>query len=128
MITLLNKQVQSLSLEKNHKEKDKDSKVKINLSSQLFTNVKDNSLFRIRYIVKVNANNYADLDIAYDFDFKTEEVVDEEFTTSLAVRSEAPSLAYPYIKAYIESVLQLSGYSNINLPYQDFTKDPLDLK
>ncbi|WP_299996917.1 protein-export chaperone SecB [uncultured Cedecea sp.] len=128
MITLQNRQVQNLSLEKNHKEKNKDNKVKTNISSQLFTNVKDNSLFRVRYVVKITANGYVDVDLSYDFDFKTTDIVDEEFTKSLVVRSEAPSLAYPYIKTYIESVCQLSGYGTLNLPYADFTKEPLDMK
>lgn len=126
-IKLFNKKVQGMSL-KRHEAKDKKKpKIKIKITNEIFNNIKDETIFRARFNVTVLAENTAEVEVIYDFDFKSDGKVDDEFTKSLSVRSDAPHLAFPYIKTYIESVLQLSGYGNVNLPYFDFVEEPADI-
>ena len=133
-ITLLSRRVHRISLEtkaaldatKKNKKEQKSNSAKLKMNNELYLNKKNSKLFRVRYLVDISISNGVDIDIVYDFDFRSEEDdVDQSLAKSLVVRSQVPNLVYPYIKSYIEHFLVMSGHGSIPLPYVDFIENPI---
>lgn len=58
--------------------------------------------------------------LEYEAQFKTESEIDDEFISSQFVKVNSPAIAYPYLRAYVSTVLTLSGFSSIILPTMNF--------
>lgn len=109
-------------------ETDKKSKTaKVTLNNELYSNVKDEKLFRVRYHVVVTIESRLQMEITYDFDFRSEVEFSEDTAKSHEIRSIVPSMAYPYIKTYAEQLMLMSNLGSFNLPYFDFFGNPMEL-
>lgn len=126
-IEIIHKKINSLTLTEHDTEKEKQLKIKVVIGNQVFENLKDKFVFRIRYDVEAFAEGRATLNFKYDFDYKSKVEVNEELSNSLVMRSQAPFLAFPYIKNYIESLIQSSGLGTVNIPYFDFIESPMEI-
>lgn len=132
-MNLLNRRIHKISLAakeendapKKSKKELKSISAELKINNELYLNKNDSKLFRVRYFVDVSLNNNLHIDLAYDFDFRAEDDVDQSLAKSLIIRSQVPNLVYPYIKTYIEHFLLMSGYGSIPLPYVDFIKNPI---
>ncbi|AWO80688.1 hypothetical protein [Serratia marcescens] len=127
-IELIGKKVAELSLQplEGESSSKKTMTAKVTLKNELYSNVKDTKLFRVRYHVQVSIETRLKIEITYDFDFKADADFSEEVAKSEEVRSLVPSMAYPYIKSYSEQLISMSGLGHFNLPYFDFFSDPLE--
>lgn len=110
---------------KKSKKPEQEVEAKINFNSEVYVNNNNNKLFRVRYRLNLTIPFKAELDLEYDFDFESDDAVGSEFPRTLVVRSEVPSFAYPYMKAYLETILNLSGVGVGPLPCIDFLKNPM---
>lgn len=109
-------------------EIEQDSQVHINIGTDIYANSNNKNLFRIKYPINLIVRDIINISIDYDFDFLIDEEVTPSILGSELVSSKTPSLAYPYIKTYLENLITLSGYPNINIPYINFFETPLDIK
>jgi preprotein translocase subunit SecB len=60
------------------------------------------------------------LDIVYDSIFETSEAVDEGFKESHFPKVNAPAIAFPYLRAFISTLLINAGYDSVMLPSINF--------
>ncbi|HBR6996826.1 TPA: hypothetical protein L9217_000800 [Klebsiella aerogenes] len=127
-IELINKKVESLVM----KPLESDSAAKktmsatVKLNNELYSNVKDSKLFRVRYFASVTIEGRLEMDITYDFDFQSEDDFSNEMAKSHEIRSIVPTMAYPYIKTYAEQIILMSNLGRFNLPYFDFFASPME--
>lgn len=128
-IELIGKKVVSLTMKplEGHAADKKTMTAKVTLNNELYSNVKDAKLFRVKYHVIVTIEARLEIELTYDFDFKAEEDFSEDTGKSYEVRSIAPSMAYPYIKTYVEQLTLMSNLGSFNLPYFDFFSNPIEL-
>ena len=128
-IELIGKKVVNLAMNQLDGE---DSSVKksmtanVTLNNELYSNVKDLKIFRVRYHAVVTIEGRVKLEITYDFDFRSEEDFTDDTAKSYEVRSIVPSMAYPYIKTYAEHLILMSNLGSFNLPYFDFFGVPME--
>ncbi|HFW4698033.1 TPA: hypothetical protein ACIBSJ_002367 [Salmonella enterica subsp. enterica serovar Mississippi] len=126
-IELINNKVESLVMKPLEGEpaakKTMNSTVKLN--NELYSNVKDAKLFRVRYFASVTIEDKLEMEITYDFDFKSEDDFSLEMAKSHELRSIVPTMAYPYIKTYAEQIILMSNIGKYNLPYFDFFAGPM---
>lgn len=129
-IQLVTKLVHKASIEaiesKINNPKDKQVKVHVRLENLLFENVNDNKSFKVRYIASITLENRVNLNIEYDFHFNGSEEITEDIVKSPVFKSDIPSMAYPYLKVYAESLINMSGIGNYFLPYFDFYANPFE--
>lgn len=126
-ITINAKRVTSLTLtQDDENEAVSDKKLHISIGSEIFENHKNRKLFRIRYPFNLVIKGVVTASLNYDFDFISDEDVSSDTLSSELVTITAPSLAFPYIKTYIENVLSSSGYAGISIPFLDFSLTPLN--
>lgn len=128
-VTIIAKKVTKLEFTELLKgEIEQDSQVNINIGSDIFANSQNKKLFRIKYPVTLTIRDIIRVSIYYEFDFATDEEITPDILDSDLVKIKAPSLAYPYIKLYLENIIATSGYPNVNIPFIDFYDTPLNLK
>ncbi|MFT4271226.1 MAG: protein-export chaperone SecB [Pantoea sp.] len=126
-ITLIAKSVASASIESLQKsEEKKRTKISVKLENEIFENQKKATVFRVRYVSSVTIEGIAQVEVAYNFDFESESEFSEELVKSDVMKVTAPSLAYPYIKIYVENLISMSGLGNFTLPYFDFFESPFE--
>ncbi|HHR5847312.1 TPA: hypothetical protein ACS7XE_001491 [Providencia alcalifaciens] len=126
-ITLNAKRVVSLTMNQAEiVDDEKDGQLHINLGSEIFKNNNDKKLFRVRYPFNLEIKGLVKISLSYDFDFTSEKEINNEMLSSELVTITAPSIAYPYIKTYVENILSSSGYAGITIPYLDFNETPLN--
>lgn len=58
--------------------------------------------------------------VEYEAYFETDDIITDEFKTSPFVAVNSPAIAYPYLRAYVGTVLTLSGFASIILPTMNF--------
>lgn len=58
--------------------------------------------------------------IEYEAFFETDDVIADDFKTSPFVAVNSPAIAYPYLRAYVSTVLTLSGFASMILPTMNF--------
>ena len=127
-IELINKKVESLVMTplEGASSGKKTMKDTVTLNNEMYSNVKDAKLFRVRYFAYVTIEERLKMEITYDFDFRSEEDFSDDTAKSPEVRSLVPSIAYPYIKGYAEQIIHMSNLGSFNLPYFDFFTSPME--
>ncbi|MFB0711434.1 hypothetical protein ACEU59_09705 [Buttiauxella noackiae] len=114
-----------LPLKKKAKKTDEEVSATINFDNEVYLNNHNSKLFRVRYNISVSIPHQVEVNLEYDFDFQSDEAVDTSLPKSSTILSSVPAFAYPYIKSYIENILNMSGYGSTPLPYIDFLKNPM---
>lgn len=118
-----------LTQKKSKKKASDEISATINFDNEVYINNSNQNLFRVRYNLSVKIQHKVDIEIEYDFDFECDEEIDSSIPRSLLIRSEVPAYSYPYMKAYVENILTMSGFNGIPLPYINFLNDPMpDIK
>lgn len=128
LVKVNNLSIKTLSpLPKKKKPKSDEEEVNatINFDNEVYVNNHNSKLFRVRYNIFVSIPHQVEVTLVYDFDFQSDEDVDAGLAKSTTVLSDVPAFAYPYIKAYIENVLSMSGFGLTPLPYLNFLKNPM---
>ncbi len=129
-ITPINNKIHNLLLKEieskgKSKKKSEAIEAKLNIDSEIFLNQDNHKIFRVRYKVNAIIPGKIELNVEYDFDFRSDVDVDMSLPKNLTMRSKVPNLTYPYIKSYIENFIMMSGYGAYPLPYIDFIKEPM---
>ena len=129
-VQLISKIVHKASIKvlekKENKSNDKQVKIHVRLDNEIFENKNDKHSFRVRYISAITVENRVEVNVEYDFHFTSSDEINEEAAKSEVFKSEIPSIAYAYLKVYVESLINLSGIGNYILPYFDFYADPFE--
>lgn len=126
-IKLTHKKVEALSIRSVvDGELDQEKEFHINIGSTIYSHKSKKNIVRIRYPVTFNVKDKVSVSMDYDFYFALSEEVTEEFNDSVTAKKDAPAIAFPYIKIYLDNVLAMSGYKDIEVPFIDFNKDPFE--
>lgn len=126
-IKLTHKKVERLELSALSKGQiEQEKEVHINIGSTIYGHSTNKNMVRISYPVSLLIKDNVSISIDYDFYFTSSEEITEGFDSSEVARKDAPALAYPYIKSYIEGVLTMSGYKDFEIPFIDFEEDPFE--
>jgi preprotein translocase subunit SecB len=89
---------------------------------------KDESNFQLQLGVKIgDENNVINIEIEAVANYSFDEQIDVE-TLDKLFYVNAPALLFPYIRAYISTLTNLSGFEPVNLPTLNMTKLGNDLK
>ncbi|MBQ0533982.1 hypothetical protein J7S75_06465 [Providencia huaxiensis] len=125
-ITLIHKLVQQVELKRlDDGEIEQENELKLTFGTEIFHNQKDTTLVKFRHSITVVVKDEVSVGLIYDFTFKTDASITDEFNESEEAVRVIPNLAYPYIKTYVENILVTSGYKDISLPYLNFYDEPL---
>jgi len=112
-------------IERNDKEQSK--KISLGFSPEGFINKKD-SIFQLHLGIKIEDENKAfniEINAVGDYYFENKEGLDNLNNYFFV---NAPALLFPYIRAYISTLTNLSGFDPINLPTLNMTSLGEDLK
>lgn len=127
-IELTNKFIENVNYERvkrTDKSKEKKSReVKISLKNETYVNAKNSKSIKVRIFIAIEIEQTVKLDITYDFEYKLEEDFTEEMGRLAEFKSTTMSMAYPYIKAFAEQLVSMSGVSGVMLPFLDFNTLP----
>jgi len=98
---------------------DKGFNISINPSGEIFSN---KSIFRLKLDIKVFDNNEiikAELTALANFVFN-KDIKESDLDSYFYVN--APAIVFPYLRAYLSTLTNLSGIQPINLPTLNLTK------
>ena len=112
-------------IERNEKESSK--KINLDFSPKGFIN-KNDSTFQMHLGVRIEDENKSfliEINAIANFVFENKEGLDN---LSKFFYVNAPALIFPYIRAYISTLTNLSGFEPINLPTLNMTRLGEDLK
>jgi preprotein translocase subunit SecB len=112
-------------IERNDKESSK--KISLGFSPKGFIN-KNDSNFQLQLGMKIEDENKSfniEIDAVANYTFEDKESLDN---LSKFFYVNAPALLFPYIRAYISTLTNLSGFEPINLPTLNMTRLGEDLK
>jgi len=100
---------------------------KITLNYELYSNGRENKVFRVRYRTIVTIEEILEINMLYHYHFYFRSYVN--FSAHIAklklVRSVAPSMAYPYVKIYAEQLILMSNLGGYNLRYFYLFEKPM---
>ncbi|WFW93797.1 hypothetical protein NFJ87_10560 [Citrobacter freundii] len=113
------------SQKKKQKKTEDEVNATINFDNEVYINTHDSKIFKVRYKLLVTIPHQVEVNLTYDFDFRSDEEVDSDIPKSLTIRSDVPAYCYPYMKSYVENILNMSGYGGVPLPYLDFIGSPI---
>ncbi|MCC2607736.1 protein-export chaperone SecB [Planctobacterium marinum] len=77
--------------------------------------------FRVFFRIRLKVNETHLLLMEYESTFKLEEAVDNNFINSHFPHVNAPAIAFPYLRAFISTLLLNAGYEPIMLPSINFS-------
>jgi preprotein translocase subunit SecB len=112
-------------IERNEKESSK--KINLDFAPKGFIN-KNDSTFQLHLGVRIEDENKSfliEINAIANFVFENKEGLDN---LSKFFYVNAPALLFPYIRAYISTLTNLSGFEPINLPTLNMTRLGEDLK
>ena len=112
-------------IERNNNQASK--KVNLGFAPKGFIN-KKNSSFQLNLGVKIEDENKSfkiEIDAVASYIFENEEGLDK---LNKFFYVNAPALLFPYIRAYISTLTNLSGFEPINLPTLNMTRLGEDLE
>lgn len=112
-------------IERNEKEPSK--KISLGFVPKGFINKKDSS-FQLQLGVKIEDENKSfkiEIEAVANYSFENKEGLDN---LGKFFYMNAPALLFPYIRAYISTLTNLSGFEPINLPTLNMTGLGEDLK
>ncbi len=112
-------------IERNNKESSK--KISLGFSPKGFIN-KNDANFQLQLGVKIEDETKSfniEIDAVANYTFENKENLDN---LSKFFYVNAPALLFPYIRAYISTLTNLSGFEPINLPTLNMTRLGEDLK
>ena len=113
------------NIERNDKEPSQ--KISLNFAPKGFINKQDN-IFQLHLEVKIEDENKSfNIEIKAIADYKFEHKEGLENLNNFFYVN-APALLFPYIRAYISTLTNLSGFDPINLPTLNMTGLGEDLK
>ncbi len=112
-------------IERNENEPSK--KISLEFAPKGFINKKDSN-FQLQLGVKIEDENKSfkiEIEAVSNYSFKNKEGLDN---LGQFFYMNAPALLFPYIRAYISTLTNLSGFEPINLPTLNMTGLGEDLK
>jgi preprotein translocase subunit SecB len=109
------------------KEGEYSKKINLGFAPKGYINKKDAS-FRLQLGIKIEDENKS-------FNIEVEAVANYKFENQVSIDNlnkffyvNAPALLFPYIRAYISTLTNLSGFEPINLPTLNMTRLGEDLR
>ncbi|MGR3982454.1 MULTISPECIES: protein-export chaperone SecB [Pseudoalteromonas] len=118
-IQLCDSRVQSLNISRAAETKDTDGEI-VHFSTNFgFKPDLENNYF-ICFKLVVETPCGSTVDLQYESMFYTDEIISEEFQSSPFAMVNSPAIAYPFLRAYIATLLTLSGFESVVLPTINF--------
>lgn len=118
-ISLANTRVIYLNIFKNMQTNSVDT---LELSFENIFKEESNKTFTLIFDIKVPHKEGIVFHAKYEAIFITNEPINEEFMKSPFTKINAPAIAYPFLRAYISTLMTLSGYSPLILPTINFSE------
>ena len=118
-IQLCDSRVQSLNISRAAEAKDTDGEIVHFATKFGFKPDLENNYF-ICFELVVETPCGSSVDVQYESMFYTDEIISEEFQSSPFAMINSPAIAYPFLRAYISTLLTLSGLESVVLPTINF--------
>jgi preprotein translocase subunit SecB len=118
--TLHSNRVESLSI--NNIDKTTTSKNKFNFQYRCLHSADKKREFVIAFDFHLESKNGFDLNLEHHFLFKSAQNLTAEFLSSHFTTMNAPAIAYPYLRAFVATVLLNAGLDSIALPAVNFVE------
>lgn len=83
---------------------------------------KEMKLFVISFNFELISGKKYKVEFTHDFYFETDEDVTEEFLKSHYPAVNAPAIAYPYVRAFVATLLLNAGLESVLLPAINFVE------
>ena len=96
---------------------------KLNISFSAQFSEENKKAFLLSFDVQIAHKDNLLFKIVFNAIFNTNEEIDEEFMKSSFVSINAPAIAYPYLRAFVSSLMTISGYDHLILPTINFAAE-----
>jgi preprotein translocase subunit SecB len=112
-------QVTSINYKSNTFEKSITDKLETTLKFNTQFNDDNDKIFGINFIINL-LNQEFNLEINAIGHFVTTETINEDFKKTSFLTINAPAIAYPYLRAFISTLILNMGFSPVMLPTVNF--------
>lgn len=97
--------------------------IDLKLGHDILFSDSDNKHFIVMYVVELsNEENTLELSITFKALFETSDIINDSFKKSSFIETNAPAIAFPYLRAFISNFSVNAGLKPIVLPTMNFTK------
>lgn len=122
-IKFLGTKVSRLSIEVDESKDEPNQKNNFELSFAGLSDDSDDKAFAVRFTVKVfsEEERYL-LELEYSGFFTTEDAITDSFMQSHFVTSNAPAIAFPFLRSFVNTVTVNAGLKPLILPTLNFQK------
>jgi len=110
------------SLEIKPIESREENKNRFNFTSKCVFNESAPNEFVIKFDFDLTSDEGFIMFLKHDFIFHTDEAVSDEFLKSHYPSVNAPAIAYPYLRAFVSTVLHNAGLGSVTLPAINFVE------
>lgn len=118
IIQLLDTKVMNLNLAPLGSDVESES---VSLSFDPSFDLEAENLFWVNFDIELSTKEVC-LKVEFSAKFETNGRIDDEFRNSHFILTNAPAIAYPYLRSYVSTVLLQSGYTPLTLPAINFNK------
>ncbi|HID8434784.1 TPA: hypothetical protein ACXIJW_002338 [Serratia marcescens] len=102
-------------------EKDKDSnKIKFGYESVQVVDKKND--FLLTFDFQLISDRGFELSLKHEFTFETDRELDDIFWSGSFHKINAPAIAYPYLRAFVSTILLNAGLEAVTLPSVNFVE------
>lgn len=118
-IQLCDSRVKTLNISRTSEDKDTDGEV-ISFAIRFGFNEDLENNYFISFDLVIETPCGATVDVQYESMFHTDEIISDDFQSSPFAMVNSPAIAYPFLRAYIATLLTLSGLEIVLLPTINF--------
>ncbi|HCM9313558.1 TPA: protein-export chaperone SecB [Enterobacter ludwigii] len=95
---------------------------RINFTYSSHSVVESDSEFCVKFDFTLTSDRGFKFKLIHDFIFECDESLDENFWNGNFHKINAPAIAYPYLRAFVSTVLLNAGLESVNLPSINFVE------
>ncbi|MHC0023216.1 hypothetical protein [Enterobacter vonholyi] len=117
---LIKNQIESLNIQPFDDESSK--KNNFSFSHTCRFNEALNKEFVISFGFELVSGNKFKLNFVHNFFFEADEIITEDFLKSHYTSVNAPAIAYPYVRAFVATLLLNAGLESVLLPAVNFVE------
>lgn len=103
-------------------EPSQDQRNKIQFDYETLKNINDNQEFVVIFDFSLYSDKGYQMNLKHSFTFECDEDLDEDFWNGNFHKVNAPAIAYPYLRAFVSTILLNAGLESVYLPSVNFVE------
>lgn len=119
-LQLKDNNVDELFITKTQEEKELVNRINFTYSSHVVP--ESDAEFCVKFDFLLTSERGFKFKLVHDFIFESDEPLDEHFWKGNFHKVNAPAIAYPYLRAFVSTVLLNAGLESVNLPSINFVE------